>query len=88
LPIWRSGAVRSASRRGLVIAIENDPRMANPYGVILVNPAKHSHVKADAGRAFVDWLVSPEAQGAIAAFRVDGEQLFHPNAGAKKAFAD
>jgi tungstate transport system substrate-binding protein len=76
------------NRKGLVVAVENDPRMANPYGVILVNPAKHSHVKADAGRAFVDWLVSPEAQGAIAAFRVDGEQLFHPSAGAKKASAE
>jgi tungstate transport system substrate-binding protein len=73
------------NRRGLVIAVENDPRMANRYGVILVNPAKHPHVKASAGRVFIAWLVSPEGQGAIAAFRVDGQQLFHPNAGTRAA---
>lgn len=67
------------NRRGLVIAVEGEPRLANPYGVILVNPAKHPHVKQRSGRAFIDWLVSAEGQAAIAAFRLNGEQLFHPN---------
>ena len=63
-----------------MIAVEGEPRLSNPYGVILVNPAKHPHVKEAAGRAFIDWLVSAQGQAAIAAFRVSGEQLFHPNA--------
>ena len=70
------------NRKGLEILVEGEPRLANPYGVILVSPTKHPHVKATAGRAFIGWLVSAEGQAAIAAFRVNGEQLFYPNAGA------
>ncbi len=64
----------------LDIAVEGDKRMFNQYGVILVNPAKHSHVKAGLGQQFIDWLLSPEGQGAIAAYTVDGQRLFFPNA--------
>ncbi len=60
------------------IVVEGDRRLNNPYGVILVNPEKHPHVKAAAGRAFMDWLTGPEGQAAIAAFTVDGQQLFFP----------
>jgi tungstate transport system substrate-binding protein len=62
------------------IAVEGDPKMFNQYGIILVNPAKHPNVKADLGQAFVDWVISPEGQAAIAGFVVDGQQLFFPNA--------
>jgi tungstate transport system substrate-binding protein len=53
----------------------------NQYGVILVNPAKHAHVKKEAGQKFIDWVVSPAGQAAIAAYKINGEQLFFPNAG-------
>ena len=66
---------------GLVISVEGDKRLFNQYGVILVNPQKHSHVKREAGQRFIDWLVSAEGQQAIAAYRINGEQLFFPNAG-------
>jgi tungstate transport system substrate-binding protein len=69
------------NRGGLVIAVEGDKRLFNQYGVILVNPAKHPHVKKDMGQAFVDWLVSREGQEAIAGYKINGEQLFFPNAG-------
>lgn len=68
------------NRRGLEIVVEGDPKLFNQYGVMLVDPAKHPHVKARDGRAFIDWLVSPEGQAAIAGYRIDGEQLFFPNA--------
>jgi len=61
--------------------VEGDKRLFNQYGVILVNAAKHSHVKKDFGQAFVDWIVSPEGQRAIAEYKIGGEQLFFPNAG-------
>ena len=64
----------------LVIAVEGDPALFNQYGVILVNPKRHPHVKEKAARAFIDWLTGPEGQKAIAAYRVDGQQLFFPNA--------
>lgn len=69
------------NRGDLRIVVEGDRRMFNQYGVLLVNPAQHPSVKAGPGQAFVDWLVSPEGQGAIAGFRIGGEQLFYPNAG-------
>jgi tungstate transport system substrate-binding protein len=69
----------------LAIAVEGDKRLFNQYGVILVSPSKHPHVKAAPGQAFIDWLVSREGQAAIASFRVNGEQLFFPNAGAPDA---
>jgi tungstate transport system substrate-binding protein len=69
------------NRGDLAVLVEGDQRLVNPYGVMLVNPAKHAHVKAADGRAFIDWLVSGEGQRAIAAYRIDGQQLFFPNAG-------
>jgi len=63
------------------IAVEGDPKMFNQYGIILVNPEKHPTVKADLGQQFVDWVISDEGQAAIADYKVDGQQLFFPNAG-------
>jgi tungstate transport system substrate-binding protein len=68
------------NRQDLRILTEGDKRLFNQYGVMLVNPARHSHVKAAEGQAFIDWLVSKEGQDAIAAYQIDGEQLFFPNA--------
>jgi tungstate transport system substrate-binding protein len=68
------------NRGDLAIAVEGDHRLFNQYGVILVNPAKHPHVKQAFGQAFIDWLISAAGQGAIAGYRVQGEQLFFPNA--------
>ena len=68
------------NRGDLAIAVEGDQRLFNQYGVILVNPAKHPHVKKEMGQAFVDWIVSAEGQQAIAAYKIGGEQLFFPNA--------
>jgi tungstate transport system substrate-binding protein len=64
----------------LQILVEGDKRLFNQYGVILVNPAKHPNVKKDLGQQFIDWLVSPEGQKAIANSKINGEQLFYPNA--------
>jgi tungstate transport system substrate-binding protein len=64
----------------LQILVEGDKRLFNQYGVILVNPAKHPNVKKDLGQQFIDWLVSPEGQKAIANYKINGEQLFYPNA--------
>jgi tungstate transport system substrate-binding protein len=69
-----------ANRGPLEIVFEGDPALFNPYGVILVNPEMHGHVKAEAGQAFIDWLVSDAGQTAIASFEVGGEQLFFPSA--------
>ena len=68
------------NRGDLAIAVEGDKRLFNQYGVILVNPAKHPHVKKELGQAFIDWLVSPAGQKAIAEYKIDGQQLFFPNA--------
>ena len=68
------------NRGDLVISVEGDPRLFNQYGVMLVNPAKHAHVKKDLGMAFIDWITSPEGQAAIASYKIGGEQLFFPNA--------
>ena len=68
------------NRAGLRVLVEGDERLFNPYGVILVNPERHPHVKADLGREFIAWLISPEGQAAIGAFRVNGQVLFKPNA--------
>jgi len=62
------------------IHVEGDDRLFNQYGVILVNPKRHPHVKAEAGRAFIDWLLSDEGQNAIATYKVDNQQLFFSNA--------
>jgi tungstate transport system substrate-binding protein len=68
------------NRGDLAILVEGDKRLFNQYGVILVNPDKHPNVKKDLGQAFIDWLVSPDGQKAIAGYRIGGEQLFFPNA--------
>jgi tungstate transport system substrate-binding protein len=68
------------NRGELVICVEGDRRLFNQYGVMLVNPAKHPHVKKEMGQAFIDWLISDEGQDAVAAYKIGGEQLFFPNA--------
>jgi tungstate transport system substrate-binding protein len=70
------------NKAGLQIAVQGDRRMFNQYGVILVNPAKHAHVKKELGQAFIDWIVSKEGQAAITAYKINGEQLFFANASA------
>jgi tungstate transport system substrate-binding protein len=68
------------NRGDLVISVEGDKRLFNQYGVMLVNPQKHPNVKKDLGQQFIDWLVSAEGQKAIADYKINGEQLFYPNA--------
>jgi tungstate transport system substrate-binding protein len=68
------------NRQELRIVTEGDARLFNQYGVMLVNPARHPSVKVEAGQRFIDWLVSPAGQAAIAGYRIHGEQLFFPNA--------
>ena len=68
------------NRGDLAISVEGDQRLFNQYGVMLVNPAKHPHIKKERGQAFIDWLISPEGQKAIAEYKIGGEQLFFPNA--------
>jgi tungstate transport system substrate-binding protein len=68
------------NRGNLAILLEGDKRLFNQYGVMLVNPKKHPHVKALEGQRFIDWLLSDTGQQAIAAFRIEGEQAFFPNA--------
>jgi tungstate transport system substrate-binding protein len=70
-----------ANKDNLKVLVEGDPKLFNQYGVILVNPAKHPNVKAKEGQVFVDWLTGPEGQAAIASYKIDGQQLFFPNAG-------
>jgi tungstate transport system substrate-binding protein len=67
------------NRGDLTIVVEGDQKLFNQYGIMLVNPAKHAHVKKDLGSAFVNWVVSPAGQKAIADYKVGGEQLFFPN---------
>jgi tungstate transport system substrate-binding protein len=67
------------NRGDLAILVEGDVKLFNQYGVMLVSPAKHPHVKKDEGQRFIDWLVSPAGQSTIAAYKIDGEQLFFPN---------
>ncbi|MBK7766470.1 MAG: extracellular solute-binding protein [Sulfuritalea sp.] len=69
---------RNRGELGIIVA--GDTRLFNQYGVILVNPAKHAHVKQADGQKFIDWMVSPEGQKAIADYKIGGEQLFFPNA--------
>jgi tungstate transport system substrate-binding protein len=68
------------NRGDLVIAVEGDKKLFNQYGVILVNPDKHPNVKKQDGQAFIDWLISPAGQKAIENYKIDGQQLFFPNA--------
>ena len=68
------------NRGDLAILVEGDKRLFNQYGVILVNPDKHPNVKKELGQQLIDWLISPTGQKAIADYKIDGEQLFYPNA--------
>ncbi|MDZ4254524.1 MAG: substrate-binding domain-containing protein [Sulfuritalea sp.] len=68
------------NRANLGIVVEGDKRLFNQYGVILVNPAKHPHVKQADGQKFIDWVVATDGQKAIADYKIGGEQLFFPNA--------
>jgi len=68
------------NRQDQRILIEGDARLFNQYGVMLVNPQRHPHVKAADGQRFIDWLLSAAGQAAIASYRINGEQLFFPNA--------
>ena len=68
------------NRGELAIVVEGDNRLFNQYGVILVNPARHPHVKKELGQAFIDWILSVEGQKVIADYKIGGEQLFYPNA--------
>jgi tungstate transport system substrate-binding protein len=69
------------NRADLVVLVEGDKRLFNQYGVMLVNPAKHPHVKVAEGQRFVDWLVSSTGQNVIAGYKIGGESVFFPNAG-------
>jgi tungstate transport system substrate-binding protein len=69
------------NRADLAVLVEGDKALFNQYGVMVVNPAKHPHVKQVAAQTFADWVVSPAGQGVIASYKIGGEQLFFPNAG-------
>src|SRR5436309_1504448 len=73
------------NRGDLAIVVEGDKRLFNQYGVMLVNPEKYPSVKKELGQTFIDWLVSPEGQAAIAGYKIDGQQLFFPDAEKKGA---
>ncbi len=73
------------NRGDLEIVVEGDKRLFNQYGVMLVNPGKFPSVKKELGQSFIDWLVSPEGQAAIASYKIDGQQLFFPEAEKKGA---
>lgn len=76
----RATWIAFGNKEGLEILVQGDPRLFNQYGVILVNPDKYPNVRARAGQAFIDWLIGPDGQAAIAGYQLDGQQLFFPNA--------
>ncbi|NNE22109.1 MAG: solute-binding protein [Rhizobiales bacterium] len=76
----RATWIAFANKPDFRIMVEGDKRLFNQYGIILVNQQRHPHVKAAEGQAFIDWLISPEGQLAISAYKRDGQQLFFPNA--------
>jgi tungstate transport system substrate-binding protein len=75
----RASWVSFGNKGDFEILVEGDPRLHNPYAAIVVNPQRHPHVRVKDAQSFVDWLVSAPGQAAIAAFRVDGQQLFFPD---------
>jgi tungstate transport system substrate-binding protein len=75
----RASWVSFGNKGELAILVEGDTRLHNPYAAIVVNPERHPHVRASEAQAFVDWLTSARGQAAIAAYRVDGQQLFFPD---------
>ena len=76
----RATWIAFGNKRDYRVVVEGDPRLFNQYGITLVNPERHPHVKADLGGQFVDWVLSGDGQAAIAEFTIDGQQLFVPNA--------
>ncbi len=76
-----------SNKRDHKIVFEKDPPLFNQYGVILVNPARHSNANTADGQAFIDWILGPEGQAAIAAYQLDGQQLFYPNANSRNQAA-
>ena len=84
----RASWVSFGNKGELEILVEGDSRLHNPYTAIIVNPGRHPHVHASEAQAFVDWLISPLGQAAIAAYRVDGQQLFFPDARREADAAD
>ncbi|MBO6782215.1 MAG: substrate-binding domain-containing protein [Alphaproteobacteria bacterium] len=76
------------NRGGLEVLLEGDPPLFNPYGALLVNPARHRHIRAREAEALIDWLTGPRGQAAIAAFQVNGQQLFFPNADVRRNHRD
>jgi tungstate transport system substrate-binding protein len=76
----RATWINFKNKADLAIVVEGDKRLFNQYGIILVNPQKHANVKKDLGQQLIDWLTGPEGQRAIAAYKIDGQQLFFPNA--------
>jgi tungstate transport system substrate-binding protein len=76
----RGSWISFKNKGNLAVLVEGDARLFNPYGVMVVNPVKHPHVKREWAQAFVDWVTSKEGQARIASFKISGEQLFFPNA--------
>jgi tungstate transport system substrate-binding protein len=76
----RATWIHFKNKGDLEILVEGDKRMFNQYGVMLVNPAKHPNVKKELGQRFIDWLISPDGQKTISDYKIDGQQLFYPNA--------
>jgi tungstate transport system substrate-binding protein len=81
----RATWINFKNRGELDIVVQGDDRLFNQYGIILVNPEKHKHVKTEMGQAFIDWIISPEGQKAIADYKINNQQLFFPNATAPGA---
>lgn len=73
--------IKFGNKRNLELLVQGDPQLMNPYSVILVNPEQHPHVDAAAGQTFIDWLRTSRVQAMIASYRVNGQQLFFPDAG-------
>jgi len=76
----RATWINFKNKRDLVIVVEGDKRLFNQYGIFLVNPKKHPHVKVKLGQAFIDYVISPEGQAVIKSYKVNGQQLFYPDA--------
>jgi len=74
----RATWLAAPERAGMEIIVAHDPKLFNPYEIIMVNPAKHPHVNVAAAGAFIDWIMSAEGQNAIASYRIDGERAFYP----------
>jgi tungstate transport system substrate-binding protein len=81
----RASWLRFNNKGDLAVLVQGDKRLFNQYGVMLVNPQKHPSVKKDLGQVFVDWLISPNGQKAIGSYKINGDQLFVPNASDPKA---